>query len=133
MKVYRLYQEKLVNRHAMDFDDLIMKCVELFETNEDIRWKYQEAFRYVLVDEYQDTNAAQYRLIRRLTDKHQNLCVVGDDDQSIDRFRGAELQNILSFEADFPSATVIRLEQNYRSILQSDIAGKVIEKMPGGM
>lgn len=131
-KVYRLYQEKLLSRHAMDFDDLIMKCVELFETNEEMCRKYQEAFRYVLVDEYQDTNAAQYKLIRRLTDRHQNLCVVGDDDQSIYRFRGAELQNILSFEADFPSATVIRLEQNYRStgsIL--NIAGTVIEKNAG--
>ena len=132
LKVYRLYQEKLAARHAMDFDDLIMKCVELFETNEEILRKYQEAFRYVLVDEYQDTNAAQYKLIRSLTDRHQNLCVVGDDDQSIYRFRGAELQNILNFEADFPSAAIVRLEQNYRStgsIL--DIAGVVIEKNEG--
>lgn len=132
LKVYRLYQEKLVSRHAMDFDDLIMKCVELLETNEEICRKYQEAFQYVLVDEYQDTNAAQYKLIRRLTDKYQNLCVVGDDDQSIYRFRGAELQNILSFEADFPSATVIRLEQNYRSTTSIlDIAGTVIERNAG--
>ncbi len=132
LKVYRLYQEKLISRHAMDFDDLIMKCVELLETNEEICRKYQDEFRYVLVDEYQDTNAAQYRLIRRLTDKYQNLCVVGDDDQSIYRFRGAELQNILSFETDFPSATIIRLEQNYRSTASIlDIAGKVIERNAG--
>lgn len=132
LKVYSLYQEKLSSRHAMDFDDLIMKCVELFENNDEIRGKYQETFSYILVDEYQDTNAAQYKLIRSLTARHQNLCVVGDDDQSIYRFRGAELQNILSFEADFPSATVIRLEQNYRStgsIL--NIAGTVIEKNAG--
>ena len=132
LKVYRLYQEKLASRHAMDFDDLIMKCVELFEKNQELRDKYQETLRYILVDEYQDTNAAQYRLIRLLSDNHQNLCVVGDDDQSIYRFRGAELQNILSFESDFPSATVIRLEQNYRStgsIL--GIAGTVIERNAG--
>ena len=132
LTAYRLYQDKLVNSHAMDFDDLLMKCAELFEKNPDILHRYQDRFRYILVDEYQDTNPAQYRLIMLLSDKHQNLCVVGDDDQSIYRFRGAELQNILSFETDFPSATIIRLEQNYRSTCSIlDAAGTVIEKNIG--
>ncbi|MEE8185773.1 MAG: DUF3553 domain-containing protein [Thermodesulfobacteriota bacterium] len=131
-KVYRLYQDRLARQHIMDFDDLIMKCVELFEKDSEILSRYQDIFRYILVDEYQDINPAQYKLIRLLADKHRNLCVVGDDDQSIYRFRGAELQNILSFEVDYPSAMVIRLEQNYRStgsIL--DVAGSVINKNMG--
>lgn len=132
LKVYRQYQDKLLKNNAMDFDDLIMRCVDLFERDSGILEGYQNQFRHILVDEYQDTNPSQYRLIRLLSERHQNLCVVGDDDQSIYRFRGAELQNILSFERDFPSASVIRLEQNYRStgaILH--IAGTLIEKNAG--
>lgn len=132
LKVYMIYQDKLFRNNAMDFDDLIMRCVEIFERDPEILSIYQEQFKYILVDEYQDTNPSQYKLIRLLADKNMNLCVVGDDDQSIYRFRGAELQNILSFEKDFPSVMVIRLEQNYRStgsILH--IAGRLIEKNTG--
>lgn len=129
LKVYRLYQDKLIKKNGMDFDDLIMRCVELLEKDSGILNRYQDMFKYILVDEYQDTNPSQYRLIRLLSDRYKNLCVVGDDDQSIYRFRGAELQNILNFERDYPSAMVIRLEQNYRStgsILHT--AGLLIEK-----
>jgi len=132
LKVYRMYQDKLARNHAMDFDDLIMRCIELFEKDSEVLGRYQERFKYVLVDEYQDTNPSQYKLIRLLSDRHRNLCVVGDDDQSIYRFRGAELQNILGFESDYPDAMVIRLEQNYRStgsILNA--AGRLIEKNIG--
>ncbi|MBI5193828.1 MAG: UvrD-helicase domain-containing protein [Nitrospirae bacterium] len=129
LKVFRLYEDKLKKNNAMDFDDLIMKCVNLFENNPELLSRYQETFRYILVDEYQDTNPSQYKLIQLLADKHKNLCVVGDDDQSIYRFRGAELKNILSFDHDYPTAMIIRLEQNYRStgaIL--DVAGSLIEE-----
>jgi len=132
LKVYRLYQDKLASNHAMDFDDLIMRCIELFEKDSEVLGRYQERFKYILVDEYQDTNPSQYKLIRLLSNRHRNLCVVGDDDQSIYRFRGAELQNILGFESDYPDAMVIRLEQNYRStgsILNA--AGRLIEKNIG--
>lgn len=112
---YELYQTTLKNADAMDFDDLLVKTVELLQTNEDIRSYYQRRFRYVLVDEYQDTNHAQYVLTTLLAQGHGNLCVVGDDDQSIYRFRGATIENILSFERNYPNAKVIRLEQNYRS------------------
>ncbi|MCI8327556.1 MAG: DNA helicase PcrA, partial [Lachnospiraceae bacterium] len=115
VEVYREYQEALKKNNALDFDDLIMKTVELFKTDEEILDYYQERFRYIMVDEYQDTNTAQFELIRLLASKYQNLCVVGDDDQSIYKFRGANIYNILNFEKHFPDAKVIKLEQNYRS------------------
>lgn len=114
-KVYRRYQDRLKENNALDFDDLIMKTVELFEKFPEILARYQDRFRYILIDEYQDTNHAQYRLVRLLAEKHRNLCVVGDDDQSVYHFRGADIQNILDFERDYPEAKVVRLEQNYRS------------------
>ena len=113
--VYRLYQQRLVEASALDFDDILMLTVEVFQAFPDVLAHYQERFRYVLVDEYQDTNHAQYVLVRLLTDKHQNLCVVGDSDQSIYRWRGADIRNINEFERDFPDARIILLEQNYRS------------------
>lgn len=113
--IYRLYNEKLSEYNALDFDDLIMRVVELFKKDADILEYYQNRFKYVLVDEYQDTNRAQYVLTKMLAEKHRNLCVVGDDDQSIYSWRGAEIRNILDFEKDFPDTTVIKLQQNYRS------------------
>ena len=113
-EVYTLYQRRMKSANALDFDDLIMKTVEILESNSDIREKWQRQFRYITVDEYQDTNFAQYRLISLLAGKQGNLCVVGDEDQSIYRFRGATIENILSFEEEF-RARVIKLEQNYRS------------------
>src|SRR5690606_23228773 len=101
--------------NAMDFDDLIMKTVLLFQNNPQVLKKYQDYFKYILVDEYQDTNHAQYMFIRLLSSHDKNICVVGDDAQAIYGFRGATIENILSFEKDFPNATVIKLEQNYRS------------------
>ncbi len=112
---YERYQEKLRGNNALDFDDLIMKTVELLQTDEEIREFYRRKFQHVLVDEYQDTNHSQYRLVRLIADGYQNLCVVGDSDQSIYRWRGADIANILSFERDYPAARVIKLEQNYRS------------------
>ncbi len=114
-KVYTLYQKKLKKYNALDFDDLIMCTVELFEKNPDVLEFYQNKFKYILVDEYQDTNHAQYRLVSLLAAKHRNLCVVGDDDQSIYKFRGADISNILGFEEEFENAKVIKLEENYRS------------------
>jgi len=113
--VFERYEGKLRQANALDFDDLLLKTVELFYGAKDICEDYNRRFRYVLVDEYQDTNRTQYELIRQLTLLHQNLCVVGDEDQSIYRWRGAEIQNILDFEKDYPDARLIRLEQNYRS------------------
>ena len=113
--IYNLYDKKLSEYNALDFDDLIMKVVELFKTDKDILEYYQSKFKYILVDEYQDTNRAQYVLTKMLAERHRNLCVVGDDDQSIYSWRGAEIRNILDFEADFPDTTVIKLQQNYRS------------------
>ena len=113
--VYKEYQAQLRKNNALDFDDLIFKTVELFENCPEILEYYQERFRYIMVDEYQDTNTAQFRLVRLLADKYRNLCVVGDDDQSIYKFRGANIRNILNFEKVFPDARVIKLEQNYRS------------------
>lgn len=113
--VYREYQATLKKNNAMDFDDLIMKTVELFKADAEVLNYYQERFRYIMVDEYQDTNTAQFELIRLLAGKYGNLCVVGDDDQSIYKFRGANIKNILNFEQYFPQARVIKLEQNYRS------------------
>jgi DNA helicase II / ATP-dependent DNA helicase PcrA len=113
--VYELYEKRLHAANAMDFDDLLFRCVNLFELFEEVRDRYRRSFRHVLVDEYQDTNRAQYRWLQLLTEEHRNLAVVGDDDQSIYRFRGADIRNILEFERDFPDAEVIKLEQNYRS------------------
>lgn len=114
-RIYEEYQKFLKKNNALDFDDLIMKTVELFWTQPMVLDYYQERFRYIMVDEYQDTNKAQFELVRLLARKYGNLCVVGDDDQSIYKFRGADIENILSFEDSFPGATVIKLEQNYRS------------------
>lgn len=112
---YAEYQEALVKNNAMDFDDLLMNAVELFRNNPDVLDEYQKRFRYIMVDEYQDTNTAQFQFIRLLAAGYRNLCVVGDDDQSIYKFRGANIRNILDFEQYYPEAKVIRLEQNYRS------------------
>lgn len=114
-EIYEEYQKRLKENDAMDFDDLLVKTVELFQANPDILDYYQERFRYIMVDEYQDTNTVQFMLVKLLASKYRNLCVVGDDDQSIYRFRGANIFNILNFEKYFPDAHVIRLEQNYRS------------------
>jgi DNA helicase-2/ATP-dependent DNA helicase PcrA len=114
-KVYREYDRRLRESNGLDFDDLISKTVELLETVDDVRTRYQNKFRYILVDEYQDVNFAQYRLCALLADEHKNLTVVGDDDQSIYAWRGSDYKNILRFEADFPGAKVFKLEENYRS------------------
>ena len=114
-KVYNAYQRVLKQNNALDFDDLLMKTVELFQSQPDVLDSYQERFRYLMVDEYQDTNTAQFALVNLLAKKYRNLCVVGDDDQSIYRFRGANIRNILDFEKNFPDAKMIKLEQNYRS------------------
>ena len=114
-QVYREYQAALRRNNALDFDDLICKTVELFQNCGDVLQSYQERFRYIMVDEYQDTNTAQFKFVSLLASRYENLCVVGDDDQSIYRFRGANIGNILGFERVFPDAKVIRLEQNYRS------------------
>ena len=113
--IYKEYQKRLRDLSAMDFDDLIMKAVDLFKNNEDFLAQYQKKFKYIMVDEYQDTNHAQYELIKILSKRHGNICVVGDDDQSIYGFRGADIRNILDFEKDLPNAKIIKLEQNYRS------------------
>ncbi len=114
-KAYKLYQARLKEADAMDFDDLICNCVSLLQNNPDVLEYYQNKFKYIMVDEYQDTNHAQYLLVKLLAQKSTNLCVVGDDDQSIYKFRGATIENIMSFEQTYPHARVIRLEQNYRS------------------
>ena len=114
-KIYDNYQEALKNNNALDFDDLIMKTVQMFTKCPEVLESYQDRLRYIMVDEYQDTNAAQFAFVKLLAQKHQNLCVVGDDDQSIYKFRGADITNILQFEKYFPNARVIKLEQNYRS------------------
>ncbi|SFC44132.1 DNA helicase PcrA [Clostridium uliginosum] len=113
--VYEMYQKRLKENNALDFDDLIFKAVELFKTNESVLDFYQNKFKYIMVDEYQDTNGAQYELVKLLASKYKNICVVGDDDQCIYQWRGADIQNILDFEKDYPGAKVIKLEQNYRS------------------
>ncbi len=126
-QVFDRYEKKLREANALDFDDLLLRTVELFYQAPDVTARYNRRFRHVLVDEYQDTNRAQYQLIRQLTLEHQNLCVVGDEDQSIYRWRGADIENILSFERDYPAARVIRLEQNYRSTQAIlDAAGAVV-------
>jgi DNA helicase-2/ATP-dependent DNA helicase PcrA len=114
-RVYSVYDEKLRESGGLDFDDLLMLTVRLFERHQDVLGYYQSLFHHILIDEYQDTNRAQYRLVRLLTTQRKNLCVVGDDDQSIYKFRGADISNILNFEKDYPEAKVIKLEQNYRS------------------
>ena len=114
-RAYKIYQTRLKDNNALDFDDIIFRTVELLQNHEDVRTYYQRKFRYVLVDEYQDTNSAQYLLTSLLAGGYENICVVGDDDQSIYRFRGATIENILNFEKHYPGSRVIRLEQNYRS------------------
>ncbi len=114
-ELYEQYQERLRNLNATDFGDLLLHCVVIFQKHDDVLQDYQRRFRYILVDEYQDTNVAQYLWLRLLAQGHRNICCVGDDDQSIYGWRGAEVGNILRFEKDFPGAHVVRLEQNYRS------------------
>jgi DNA helicase II / ATP-dependent DNA helicase PcrA len=131
-RLYSRYQEKLVSSSALDFDDLIMATVLLFQEYPEVLKSYQDLWRHLLVDEYQDTNHAQYRLIALLAARYQNLCVVGDDDQSIYRWRGADIGNILSFEEDYPQCRVIRLEQNYRSTRKIlEVASSVISRNRG--
>ncbi|AFQ44930.1 ATP-dependent DNA helicase PcrA [Desulfosporosinus meridiei DSM 13257] len=113
--IYRSYQKRLKSNNALDFDDIIMLTVQLFQQSDQVNRYYQDKFRYIMVDEYQDTNHAQYMLIKLLASEYRNLCVVGDDDQSVYGWRGADIQNILDFERDYPEAKVIKLEQNYRS------------------
>ena len=113
--LYKIYQDRLKYFNAADFGDLILECIRLFENNPDILESYQKRFKFILVDEYQDTNVSQYKLLKLLSGKYKNICCVGDDDQSIYSWRGAEISNILRFEKDFPNAKVIRLEENYRS------------------
>ncbi|MDY6305264.1 MAG: UvrD-helicase domain-containing protein, partial [Oribacterium sp.] len=112
---YELYEKKLRQNNALDFDDLLLRTIELFKTNEEVLEYYQNRFRYIMVDEYQDTNDIQFMLVQQLAGKYQNLCVVGDDDQSIYKFRGANVSIILNFEKYYPKAKVVKLEQNYRS------------------
>lgn len=127
--IYEIYEAKMKHCNAMDFDDLIMKTVELLKKRPEVLEYYREKFKYILIDEYQDINNSQYTMISMIAEKYKNICVVGDDDQSIYRFRGADITNILDFEKDYPKATVIRLEQNYRSTkLILDAAHSVISR-----
>ena len=127
-KLYSMYEKRLKASDAMDFDDLLFNTVRLFEENPDILERYQNQFKYIMVDEYQDTSKVQYKFVSMLADAHKNICVVGDDDQSIYKFRGATIENILSFETSYPDAQVIRLEQNYRSTkIILDAANNVIK------
>jgi len=131
-KVYKEYQARLLINQAMDFDDLLMKSVILFKENSHILEQYQNRFKYIMIDEYQDTNHSQYTLVNLLADGHKNLCVVGDDDQSIYGWRGADISNILNFEIDYTNAKVIMLEQNYRSTQNIlDAAGDVVNRIHG--
>ncbi len=131
-EAYAEYQKALKENNALDFDDLIMKTVELFKTDAEVLDHYQKRFRYIMVDEYQDTNTAQFEFVRLLADGYKNLCVVGDDDQSIYKFRGANIRNILDFEKYYPDAKVVRLEQNYRSTQNIlDAANAVISNNRG--
>src|SRR3954471_8258608 len=127
-RVFKLYEERLVNNNALDFDDLLIKTVQLLRSVAQVREYYNERFRYILVDEYQDTNILQFALIRFLTEKQQNICVVGDEDQSVYKWRGADISNILNFVQHYPKAKGIRLEQNYRSTQTIlDVAGAVVK------
>jgi DNA helicase-2/ATP-dependent DNA helicase PcrA len=127
-KIYKLYQNKLAQANAFDFDDLIMRVVEIFTQHPEVLQKFQDRYQYILVDEYQDTNHAQYRLVNLLASKNRNLCVVGDEDQSIYGWRGADINNILDFEKDYPDAKIVKLEQNYRSTqVILDAAGAVVK------
>lgn len=131
-KVYKEYEAQMRANNALDFDDLLVKTVQLLETQPDVRENYQERFRYIMVDEYQDTNTVQFRLVSLLAGKYRNLCVVGDDDQSIYKFRGANIRNILDFEKEFSDAKVIKLEQNYRSVgTVLEVANSVIRNNKG--
>ena len=131
-KVYKEYEAQMRANNALDFDDLLVKTVQLLETQPDVRENYQERFRYIMVDEYQDTNTVQFRLVSLLAVKYMNLCVVGDDDQSIYKFRGANIRNILDFEKEFSDAKVIKLEQNYRSVGNVlEVANSVIRNNKG--
>jgi len=131
-KIYKLYEKKLKNNNALDFDDIILNTIKLFNQYPEVLEFYQRRFRYVLVDEYQDTNTAQYTLVQKLSEAHKNLCVVGDDDQSIYGWRGANIRNILDFEKDFKSCTTVKLEQNYRSTQNIlDAANQVISNNTG--
>lgn len=126
--VFRVYQQKLLDNNAMDFDDLLVNTVHLLALFKDVRERYQDRFQFIFIDEYQDTNHAQYELVKLLSEKYRNICVVGDDDQSIYKFRGADIRNILEFESDYPETKVIKLEQNYRSTKTIlDIANNVIK------
>ena len=127
-RVYEVYQKALEDCNALDFDDLIMRLAVGYATHPNLLDRYQERFQYILVDEYQDTNRAQYEWINRLARKYRNLCVVGDDDQSIYAWRGADIRNILEFEKDYPEAHIVRLEQNYRSTQLILKAGNAVIK-----
>src|SRR5205814_883330 len=130
---YGYYVNALKEMNALDFDDLLLKSLEIMEQVPSVRAKYAERFRFVMIDEYQDTNRPQYMLIRRLAEVHRNLCVVGDPDQSIYRWRGADLRNILDFEHDFPDVRIVKLEQNYRSTqVILDAASAVISRNRNG-
>ena len=132
VRVYKEYEEVLKKSNALDFDDLLLKTVELFTRCPDVLESYQERFKYIMVDEYQDTNTVQFELVRLLANKYRNICVVGDDDQSIYKFRGANIRNILDFEKHYPDAKVVRLEQNYRSTqIILDVANAVIKNNSG--
>ncbi len=131
-ELYMEYQKRLKKNNALDFDDLLVKTVELFQSKQEVLEYYQDRFRYIMVDEYQDTNTVQFKFVSLLAAKYRNICVVGDDDQSIYRFRGANIRNILSFEETFPGAKVIKLEQNYRSTkMILDSANEVIKNNTG--
>src|SRR6187200_652677 len=128
-EIYRYYLNALAESNALDFDDLLLKTLELVEKSESVRGRYSRQFRYVMVDEYQDTNRPQYLLVKRLAEHHRNICVVGDPDQSIYKWRGADLRNILDFEHDFPEVRTVMLERNYRSTqIILDAASAVISQ-----
>ncbi|MFN2463437.1 MAG: ATP-dependent helicase, partial [Candidatus Dormibacteria bacterium] len=130
-RVYPEYEKEMKAASALDFDDMLLQAVHLFQQDPTTLAKWQARFAHVLVDEYQDTNKVQYTLVKLLAERHRNICVVGDDDQSIYRFRGADVRNILFFERDFPDATIVKLEQNYRSTQNIlDAAHAIIKSVP---
>ena len=125
--IFKAYQDELLKNNAMDFDDLLLDAVRVLKASGEVRERYQRRYKYLLVDEYQDTNRPQYELMKLLADEHKNVCAVGDEDQSIYSWRGADIRNILEFEKDFPNARIIRLEQNYRSTqIILEAAGAVV-------